>query len=285
MLIVTNKINSAEIVAAGKLIHACQEYDGSYRSPYLSNMLNFDPNMPAFFLYYEAQELVGLLTVYADDENAEVAVMVHPGYRRKGIARQLVKRFREEIKSYPIETVEFQTERVFLAKNPDFVANWELVENDETETWLGRARLSYKLDTRSDLQVRLADVSHQEVVAHIQVQAFDNSFEVSLKYAQEAIADESSLLYVLLKDGQVVASCTVDLSSDVNYLYGLAVADHVRKQGFGTYLVKSLINDLLESNEKPFQIAVEDANLGAKRLYEKIGFVKQTEVVYLKPKD
>lgn len=285
MLIVTNKINSAEIVAAGKLIHACQEYDGSYRSPYLSNMLNFDPNMPAFFLYYEAQELVGLLTVYADDENAEVAVMVHPGYRRKGIARQLVKRFREEIKSYPIETVEFQTERVFLAKNPDFVANWELVENDETETWLGRARLSYKLDTRSDLQVRLADVSHQEVVAHIQVQAFDNSFEVSLKYAQEAIADESSLLYVLLKDGQVVASCTVDLSSDVNYLYGLAVADHVRKQGFGTYLVKSLINDLLECNEKPFQIAVEDANLGAKRLYEKIGFVKQTEVVYLKPKD
>lgn len=285
MLIVTNKIDSAEIVATWKLIHACQEYDGSYRSPYLSNMLNFDPNMPAFFLYYEAQELVGLLTVYADDENAEVAAMVHPGYRRKGIARQLVKRFREEIRSYPIETVEFQTELVFLAKNPDFVANWELVENDETETWLGRARLSYKLDTRSDLQVCLADVSHQEVVAHIQVQAFDNSLEVSLKYAQEAIADESSLLYVLLKDGQVVASCTVDLSSDVNYLYGLAVADHVRKQGFGTYLVKSLINDLLECNEKPFQIAVEDANLGAKSLYEKIGFVKQTGVVYLKLKD
>ena len=36
---------------------------------------------------------------------------------------------------------------------------------------------------------------------------------------------------------------------------------------------------------REFQIAVEDSNVGAKRLYEKIGFVKQTQVVYLKPKE
>lgn len=29
---------------------------------------------------------------------------------------------------------------------------------------------------------------------------------------------------------------------------------------------------------------VEDSNVGAKRLYEKIGFVKQTQVVYLNEK-
>ena len=36
---------------------------------------------------------------------------------------------------------------------------------------------------------------------------------------------------------------------------------------------------------REFQIAVEDGNVGAKRLYEKIGFIKQTQVVYLKPKE
>ena len=30
--------------------------------------------------------------------------------------------------------------------------------------------------------------------------------------------------------------------------------------------------------------SVEDSNVGAKRLYEKIGFVKQTQVVYLNDK-
>ena len=38
------------------------------------------------------------------------------------------------------------------------------------------------------------------------------------------------------------------------------------------------------ANDKEFQIAVEDSNVGAKRLYEKIGFVKQTQVVYLNEK-
>ena len=40
----------------------------------------------------------------------------------------------------------------------------------------------------------------------------------------------------------------------------------------------------MEQNDKAFQIAVEDSNVGAKRLYEKIGFVKQTQVVYLNEK-
>ncbi len=49
------------------LLPSVRTYDGTFRDPYLSNMLNFDPYMPPFFLYYEKGELVGLLTVYADD--------------------------------------------------------------------------------------------------------------------------------------------------------------------------------------------------------------------------
>ncbi|MBS7069437.1 MAG: GNAT family N-acetyltransferase, partial [Streptococcus parasanguinis] len=70
-----------------------------------------------------------------------------------------------------------------------------------------------------------------------------------------------------------------------NYLYGLAIAEVYRGQGYGSYLAKSLINQLMEQNDKAFQIAVEDSNVGAKRLYEKIGFIKQTQAVYLKPKE
>lgn len=55
-------------------------------------------------------------------------------------------------------------------------------------------------------------------------------------------------------------------------------------QGYGSYLAKYLVNQLIEQNDKGFQIAVEDSNVGAKRLYEKIGFVKQTQVVYLNEK-
>ena len=288
MIQATNTLNDHQLLEAKALIATCQNYDGTYRDPYLSNMLNFDPNMPAFFLYYEKGELVGLLTVYADDPDVEVAILVHPNHRRQGIARALYRSFEKETASYPIESVTFQTERVFLERNPDFVDNWGLVEDEETETWLGKDRRPYPLANISNLEVLLADRSHQVQISQLKFQAFSEeheSREVVDRYVAKALKDPESRLYILLKNGQVIGTCTVDLSTNTNYFYGLAISEPERGKGYGSYLAKSLVNKLIEQNDKEFQIAVEDSNVGAKRLYEKIGFVKQTQVVYLNAKE
>ena len=280
----TNTLNDHQLLEAKALIAVCQKYDGTFRDPYLSNMLNFDPDMPAFFLYYEKGELVGLLTIYADDQDVEVAILVHPNHRRQGIARALYGSFEKETASYPIESVTFQTERVFLENHPDFVSNWGLVEDEETETWLGRDRTAYALDSRSDVDVLLAEPSYLEAIAQLHHQTFADE-EVSHRYILEALKDPDSLLYMLLKEGQVIGVCTVDMSGKCNYLYGLAIAEVYRGQGYGSYLAKSVVNQLMEKNDKEFQIAVEDDNVCAKRLYEKLGFVTQTQVVYLDRKE
>ena len=288
MIQATNTLNDHQLLEAKALIAICQKYDGTFRDPYLSNMLNFDPDMPAFFLYYEKGELVGLLTVYADDQDVEVAILVHPNHRRQGIARALYRSFEKETASYPIESVTFQTERVFLERHPDFVSNWGLVEDEETETWLGKDRRPYPLATVSNLDVLLADRSYQDQISQLKFQAFSEeheSREVVDRYVAKALKDPESRLYILLKNGQVIGTCTVDLSSNTNYLYGLAITELERGKGYGSYLAKSLVNQLIEQNDKEFQIAVEDSNVGAKRLYEKIGFVKQTQVVYLNAKE
>jgi len=288
MIQARNKLSQEELSEAKKLINCCQAYDGTYRDPYPSNMLNFNPDMPAFFLYYEKGELVGLLTVYADDQDVEVAILVHPNHRRQGIARALYRSFEKETASYPIESVTFQTERVFLERHPDFVNNWGLIEDEETETWLGKDRRPYPLATVSNLDVLLADRSYQDQISQLRFQAFSEeheSKEVVDRYVAKALKDPESRLYILLKNGQVIGTCTVDLSSNTNYLYGLAITELERGQGYGSYIAKSLVNKLIEQNDKEFQIAVEDSNVGAKRLYEKIGFVKQTQVVYLNAKE
>ena len=288
MIQATHTLTDHQLLEVKVLIAICQKYDGTYRDPYLSNMLNFDPDMPAFFLYYEKGELVGLLTVYADDQDVEVAILVHPNHRRQSIARALYRSFEKETSSYPIESVTFQTERVFLEKYPEFASNWGLVEDEETETWLGKDRRPYPLATASNLDVLLADRSYQDQISQLKFQAFSEeheSKEVVDRYVAEALKNPESRLYILLKDGQVIGTCTVDLSSNTNYLYGLAIDELERGQGYGSYLAKSLVNQLIEQNDKEFQIAVEDSNVGAKRLYEKIGFVKQTQVVYLNAKE
>ena len=288
MIQATHTLNDHQLLDAKALIATCQNNDGTFRDPYLSNMLNFDPNMPAFFLYYEKGELVGLLTVYADDPDVEVAILVHPNHRRQGISRALYRSFETETASYPIESVTFQTERVFLERHPEFASNWGLVEDEETETWLGKDRRPYPLATVSNLEVVLADRSYQEQISQLKFQAFSEeheSKEVVDRYVAKALKDPESRLYILLKNGQVIGTCTVDLSSNTNYFYGLAISELERGKGYGSYLAKSLVNQLIEQNDKEFQIAVEDSNVGAKRLYEKIDFVKQTQVVYLNAKE
>lgn len=288
MIQATDTLNDHQLLEAKALIAICQKYDGTFRDPYLSNMLNFDPNMPAFFLYYEKGELVGLLTVYADDPDVDVTILVHPNHRRQGIARALYRSFEKETASYPIESVTFQTERVFLEKHPEFASNWGLVEDEETETWLGKDRRPYPLATVSNLEVVIADRSYQDQISQLKFEAFSEeheSKEVVDRYVAKALKDPESCLYILLKNGQVIGTCTVDLSSNTNYLYGLAIAELERGKGYGSYLAKSLVNQLIEQNDKAFQIAVEDSNVGANRLYEKIGFVKQTQVVYLNAKE
>lgn len=177
MIQARNKLSKEELSEAKKLINCCQAYDGTYRDPYLSNMLNFDPNMPAFFLYYEKGELVGLLTVYADDQDVEVTILVHPNHRRQGIARALFTSFEKETAPFPIHSVTFQTERIFLERYPDFVSNWGLVEEEETETWLGKDRRPYPLVTVSNLEVLLADSSYQEQISQLKFQAFSEEHE------------------------------------------------------------------------------------------------------------
>ena len=51
MIQATHTLNDHQLLDAKALIATCQNNDGTFRDPYLSNMLNFDPDMPAFFLY------------------------------------------------------------------------------------------------------------------------------------------------------------------------------------------------------------------------------------------
>ena len=87
--------------------------------------------------------------MYADDdEDVELAILVHPDYRRQGLARKLYANYQAETANYPIASVIFQTERVFLDKHPNLATAWDLAENTDTETWLGRERVPSALPNR-----------------------------------------------------------------------------------------------------------------------------------------
>lgn len=280
----TASLDEAKTKLVKNLIRTCQKFDKTEREPYLLNILNFDKEMPSFFLGYEDDELIGFLSVYADTHDPEISIYIHPKYRRKHYASDIYKVFLKETQKYKLNSAKFQTESIFLDNNPRFVDTLGLVIDNETETWMTRNREPFKLKEENDYDVEEASKSFGLKIAKLQSDVFSEDLKVSEKYVEEAISDDTGTLYMLLIKGEVVATCTIDRSSTYNYLYGLAVCRKYQRQGIGTYFVKNLINKEIENNDKSFQIAVDDSNIPAKEMYKKLGFCFQTQVVYLKKK-
>lgn len=267
-----------------ELVQGCQVTDGTYRLPYLDNAYNFDGDMPAFFLANLDHQTVGFLSVYADEpDQAEVSVYVLPDYRRQGIASTLLQEFTKTAEKYDLSQIEYISEVKFLADHPTFAEKFDY-DLKETEIWLEQAAGTFPEEEKEDVEVLLGRKEMVAEIAAFQSQIFEMPMDTALHYASQALESQDSLLYVLKKDGQIVASCSVDTTFDSNYLFALAVDQVFQGQGLGSHLVRSILNDLSGRNGQVCQIVVEAQNTGALRLYERLGFKRKSEAVYLKRK-
>lgn len=279
------QLSDKEKNAALAIVKECNQVDQTYRIPYLDNNYNDNPNMPAFILAFEDEALVGFLSIYADEPHeAEVSIYVAPAYRCQGIAKALVNEFKKTAKRYQLINIHYISETNFLDRYPDFWNKYS-ANIDENEIWLEQDSRQFYLEDVSGIEVALADLSLISDIASFQSQEFGSTLTCAEKYAREAVLDETCRLYVLRKDGRVRASCSVDVSLGTNYLFGLAVEKGYQGQGLGSYLVKYILNDLHKINGRLCQIVVEVVNTGALRLYQRLGFEKKSEIVYLERKD
>ncbi|WP_313963542.1 GNAT family N-acetyltransferase, partial [uncultured Streptococcus sp.] len=231
-----------------ELVQSCHVTDGTYRLPYLDNAYNFDVDMPAFFLANLDHQTVGFLSVYADEPGqAEVSVYVLPDYRRQGIASALLQEFSKIAEKYDLSQIEYISEAKFLADHPTFAEKFDY-DLKETEIWLEQAAGTFPEEEKEGVEVLLGRKEMVAEIAAFQSQIFEMPMDTALHYASQALESPDSLLYVLKRDGQIVASCSVDTSFGSNYLFALAVDQAFQGQGLGSYLVRSILNDLSGRN-------------------------------------
>ena len=267
-----------------QLVRACHQIDHTYRLPYLDNLYNADLTMPAFILASVEGQLVGFLSIYADEpKEAEVQLFVTPSFRRQGIARSLWEDFMDLAQDYQLEDRLYVSEVRFLEQHPELFSHFHFVEavEEDHELWLEAPCQVVDLDKREELSVLAAEESLLQEIAHFQSKAFETDLDYALKYATESLDGQDTRLFVLRDQEQVLASVTVDLSQGTTYFFGLAVdPDHLRK-GYARYLLRSVMNQMAAEVEQQFQIVVEKENQAALSLYLGLGFTIQTEVLYL----
>lgn len=152
-----------------QLVRACHQNDHTYRLPYLDNLYNSDPTMPAFILALVEGQLVGFLSIYADEpKEAEVQLFVTPSFRKQGMARSLWEDFMDLAKDYQLEDRLYVSEVRFLDQNTELLSHFHLVEAEEEdhELWLEAPCQATEFEKREGLMVLEAEESMLQEIAH-----------------------------------------------------------------------------------------------------------------------
>ena len=107
--------------------------------------------MNCFFLYYDNDDLLGVLSVYADTKNiAEISAYVLPSERQKGIFNKLYKTACQELKKFNYDFVHFKTEERFLHRQE--IANKLNAILVDTEYLMEYDKFNNLLSSKSTIQ-------------------------------------------------------------------------------------------------------------------------------------
>jgi ribosomal protein S18 acetylase RimI-like enzyme len=74
-------------------------------------------------------------------------------------------------------------------------------------------------------------------------------------------------------DGQVVAAAQLALEADLAGVYDVVTADAARGLGLGTWLCRHMLAEAVREGATTAYLQVEADNLGARRIYSRLGFV------------
>ena len=285
-------LNNEETKQAAGLNKRINKADNTYSNIYLSNKYNYFSDMPTFVLAYEGQKLIGLTMLYADDgpdEEVEVHLIVDPEFRRHHVATKMWEHTKQIMLQYGYHKWEFVSEKVFLAKNPDFLANCNLTVVKEDSDYYMRTEQPLPLDKADRLNqilaVKLLTEKYVDQVAKAHSNAFRDAIATSTKYIKNSLLDKDTKSFILLKDNEVAGYCAVDHGESEDYFFGLFIDKPFRGQGFGTFFIKKMIAILQKEGSKVFALNADVDNKAAIHIYEKAGFKILSETMYLKSQE
>ncbi len=165
---------------------------------------------------------------------------------------------------------------------------WGLVEDGETETWLGRwsNRLCIRFPVRG-CRCAWRNATYLEAIAQLHRKPSQMKWK-HRKWATDTFQRPWRILIVCFtyysKEGQVIGVCTL------MYLENTITFMDLRLEVYRGARLQEAINKIshsakvIEQNDKISSCSGRWQYRCPKCLYEKIGFIKQTQVVYLKPK-
>lgn len=252
------KLNSAQFNDLEQLIRVCGGYEPFY-SIY-DGKCEKDSEVIIQTAAYSGNTMIGFVSCCFN----EMAALVHPNYRRRGVFAYLFESIKKDFKhiNHCSQTQADDKDHALYFRAPDFI---EAVLKSHTEISFSHSEYLMKLK-----------FEHSRTCGSDLIKAFPDAF---LSFSDD---EKDYLMYLNSSDDEPCAVCSLDYQSSYTMIYDVFVDEKLRGKKAGTFLITSLIDEYFSGNQNPLLIEVSSLNLPAFRLYKSAGFRIKEQIDYFK---
>jgi len=274
----------------------CRTKDGTKSSVCNSTEFNCRRDVPVFFLVLDGADLVGYLSVFLPEESAaELNVLIHPDYRRRGIFTELLQRAKAALSSIRTKEYIFVCEpsssdataamfaikaekksseyQMFLESSAHISSSFRNMTPAINSSETSKAKREQILCPAGELLEATPD--DLPLLGRMNALFFETSEEMGEFFAEDSYYTPGITVYKYVitdknkKTVPIGTVCFCEESFSGN-IFGLGILPEYRGHGYGKSLLQTLLTRI--PADKKIYLQVSSQNAAAFQLYQKAGF-------------
>lgn len=262
------KLNQGQLVELDQLVSECKAHDKNV-IPIYRHLLDLERPIPCNILYYHDTKLIGFLRTFFFFTGAvEIAIMVHPEFRHKGIAATMLNNILPLIKQDGIKAVTFSSP---ANTNKEWFESLNFTY-DGSEYQMLYTKKTPVFTYNKVIHIRLANTEDIPTLCALDDACFPNKKIDPVAHFQGLFTTPNCEIFVIQYKSKIMGKAHVFREPHGVRLTDIAVFPHAQGSGYGTTLIKYCIKHASEKKRSKVILDVETHNKNALKLYTRLGF-------------
>lgn len=276
----SNKLPETKLKQVHKLEQLCRSFDNTKGSISLAQELNFYKEMDCFYMAYDGEELVGVLTVFAPiKDEAEISSLILPRCRRKGLFTRLLSEALGELKRFGIEELCFVHDTGSISGKA-MIERWG-IDPDHSEYLLVYDE-KYSMQCKTDIKIKQAGKEDLVDMTKLSLHVFGGDEEEWTTLHQKSLDSSNILSYIPYCQEEQIGIGSVNITEQGLFIFGFGILPTHRRKGYGRQFLYKIVEELQSKFEDEILLEVDSENHGAFMLYTTSGFKKKVQFDYYK---
>jgi ribosomal protein S18 acetylase RimI-like enzyme len=259
-----------------ELVSICLEAERLSRELYLGNDMNLYENLDSFFLLYDQQQLISVLTIFQMNEReAEISGYTLPDKRKKGCFTTLLDAAEEELLDFDIYDMTFVVEpgstsgkMTVLSFGASFIKS-EYLLSLKIEDYTSKyseflSNLNFIVNPLTSKDIMQAAYIHSEI--------FEREFHESEELMQNVLESDSMVCYGAKLEEELIGMCNVSYGKENASIFGYGILPGFQGKGYGKGLINYVLKQLMKEKIGEVTLQVSSNSKNAMKIYNFLGF-------------